>query len=249
LVVALLGVFMVAAAAAAPVTIGQTSASANYICDHEIDTQSGVASGPGFAVPPGGGLLTSWSTFAGNPGGVMSLMIFRPTAVADSYTVVAESPVQTLTASVLNTFPANVALQGGDLIGFWSNGAACATVTNVPGDLNPYSAVSSQPAVGATVALTTFPGYLQNISATVTGTGDLLADLLTAVAGLPPGTSLADKVKQIQRYVAANNKAGACAVLTDYLDLVKAQTGKKLTTAQAASFTQQAKDIEAALGC
>src|SRR5204862_33848 len=156
LVVVLLGGFMVAAAAAAPVTIGQTNAAADYICSQEIDTQSAVTAGPGYVVPAGGGLLTSWSTFAGNSGGVMSLMIFRPTAVADSYTVVAESPVQTLSVSVLNTFPASIALQGGDLIGFWSDGAACATVTDAPGDLNPYSGVPSEPAVGATVALTTF---------------------------------------------------------------------------------------------
>ena len=135
-------VLAVGASASTTVTIGQTSATADYICDHEIDTQSAVASGPVYAVPAGGGLLTSWSTFAGNPGGVMSLMIFRPTAVAGTYSVVAESPVQTLTASVLNTFPASIALQGGDLIGFWSDAAACGTVTGASGDLNPYRGVS-----------------------------------------------------------------------------------------------------------
>jgi hypothetical protein len=249
LVVALLGGFMVTAAVAAPVTIGQTSASANYVCVQEIDTQSGVASGAGYAVPAGGGLLTSWSTFAGSDGGVMSLMIFRPTAVAGSYTVVAESPVQTLTASVLNTFTASIALQGGDLIGFWSDGADCGTITNDAGDLNPYSPASSPPAVGATVALTTFPGYLQNISGVVTPTSDLVANLVSSATGVPPGTSLADKAKQIQRYVTANNHAGACAGLTDFLGLVKAQTGKKLTTTQAGSFTQQAMTIRATLGC
>lgn len=248
LVVVLLGGFMVASAAAAPVTIGQTNAAADYICDHEIDTQSAVASGPGYAVPVGGGLLTSWSTFAGNPGGVMGLMIFRPTAVAGSYLVVAESPVQTLTASVLNTFPVSIALQGGDLIGFWSDAAACGTLT-VPGDLNPYSGAPSQPAVGTTVALTTYPGYLQNISGTVTGTSDLLANLLTAAGGVGPGTSLADKVKLIQGYFTASDKADACGTLGALVNEVKAQTGKKLSTGQAASLTSQANTIKATLGC
>ena len=156
LVVVLLGGFMVAAAAAAPVTIGQTNAAADYICSQEIDTQSAVAAGPGYVVPAGGGLLTSWSTFA---------------------------------------------------------------------------------------------GYLLNISGTVTGTSDLLASLLTATASVGPGTSLADKVKLIQGYFAASDKADACGTLGAFVNQVKAQTGKTVSTGQAASLTSQANTVMATLGC
>jgi hypothetical protein len=76
-----------------------------------------------------------------------------------------------------------------------------------------------------------------------------LAALLTAVTGVGPGTSLADKVKQIQGYVAANDKANACGTLNAFINEVKAQKGKKLTNAQAADFTAQANAIRINLGC
>ncbi len=76
-----------------------------------------------------------------------------------------------------------------------------------------------------------------------------LSDLLTQVTGVGPGASLANKVTQIQAYVSANNKASACSLLNAFISEVAAQTGKKLTTAQAASFTTQANNIKATLGC
>jgi hypothetical protein len=249
LVVALFGVCVVAAASASAATIGQTTASANYSCVAEFDLQTGVASGTSFVVPAGSWLLTSWSTFAGSAGGSMSLMIFRPTAVLGSYGVVAESPLQTLTASVLNTFPANVVLQGGDLLGFWSGGgAACATFTGRPGDLNPFG-FGPEPAVGATVTTSVAPGFLLNISGTISSPADLLANLLVDVTGQDPGKSLADKVKLIQGYVSTNDETSACTSLNDFISEVQAQNDKKLSAAQAASFTAQANNVKATLGC
>ena len=172
-----LGAFVVAvfamalaggASAATPVTIGQTSSGTNYLCSGEIDLQTSVASGAGFVVPVAESIITSWSTFAGAGGGSMSMMVFRPAAAPGAYTVVAESPVESLTPSVLNTFPANVLVQGGDLLGFWStDNAACITMTGVAGDINPYAPASTQPAVGSTVLPTPYPEYLLNISATL----------------------------------------------------------------------------------
>jgi hypothetical protein len=239
--------------ASAATTIGQTSTSTNYACQSEFDLQTGVTSGASFVVPPGSWLLTSWSTYAGlglsNTGGGMSLMIFRPAAVPGSYTVVAESPFQLLKANVLNTFPANIVVQGGDLLGFWAGGnAACATNTGSPGDVNPF-VFGSEPAVGATVTPSVALGFLLNISATISSPADLIARLLTDVTGQGPGTSLADKVTLVQGSVAASNNAAACSTLTDFTSEVNAQNGKMLTAAQASSFTAQATDIEATLGC
>jgi len=81
------------------------------------------------------------------------------------------------------------------------------------------------------------------------GATEQLTKLLAAVTGVAPGTSLADKVKQTQGYVAANNKASACDTLGAFINEVKAQTNKKLTPAQAASFIAQANSIKATLGC
>jgi hypothetical protein len=76
-----------------------------------------------------------------------------------------------------------------------------------------------------------------------------LQTLLSAVTGVAPGSSLAAKVKQIQAYLAANDKSDACALLGAFINQVNGQNGKQLTTAQTASFTAQALSIEATLGC
>jgi len=100
----------------------------------------------------------------------------------------------------------------------------------------------------------TYPLLVVTVSATsaavhVTGAAEQLTDLGAAVAGVGPGHSLAAKVAAIEGYVAANDTLNACATLGAFISEVNAQTGKKITTAQAASVTARAQDIEAALGC
>jgi hypothetical protein len=226
-------ILVVAASASASTTIGQTSASTNYACLAEIDTQSAVASGTSFVVPGGRWLLSSWSTYGGSTtGGLMSMMIFRPTAAPNVYTVVAESPVESLSVGVLNTFSASVVVQSGDLLGFWSGaGAACATFTGQFGDLNPFQ-FGAEPPVGATMPMSLAPGFLLNISASLSSPADLLADLLTAVTGKGPGTSLADKVTLVQSYLAGNDTTAGCTTLSDFISEVQAQTNKALSAAR-----------------
>ncbi len=84
---------------------------------------------------------------------------------------------------------------------------------------------------------------------TVNGAAAQLQGLLASVTGVGPGRSLADKVTLIQAYVAANDKADACGTLAAFINDVNAQTGKKITRVQAASFVAQAQNIEATLGC
>ncbi len=167
------GLLAVSALGATTTTIGQTSATSDYTCEAggEIDFQTGVAAGASYVVPAGPWLLTSWSTHAGTPGGSMTLLILRATAVPGTYAIVAKSPRQELKVGVLNTFSASFVVKGGDFLGLWSANAKCATITNDPGDLNPYKP-GPEPAVGDTVTPTVFPGYLQNISATITNSKD-----------------------------------------------------------------------------
>jgi hypothetical protein len=77
----------------------------------------------------------------------------------------------------------------------------------------------------------------------------LAAQLVTASAGKGPGKALADKAAAIQAAVNAGQTATGCADITDYLGLVKAQTGKTLTTAEANQLTADANNLAAALGC
>jgi hypothetical protein len=167
---ALLAVLACGATAASTATttaIGQTNAEAGYACNGEYDLQTGVASGTSFVVPAGTWIVTSWSTHAGAGGGSMSSMFFRP-ASAGSYTVVGASQVESLVPSVLNTFPVNIQVQGGDVLGFWATGgAACSTSTGQGTDVSP-AGFGPQPAVDTTVTPATFPGFRSNVSATLT---------------------------------------------------------------------------------
>jgi hypothetical protein len=100
----------------------------------------------------------------------------------------------------------------------------------------------------------TYPLLVVTVSATspavhVNGTAEELTNLGVAVAGVGPGRSLAAKVRAIEGDVAANDTAGACDMLGDFINEVNAQTNKKISTAQAASFITQARDIQTALGC
>ena len=103
----------------------------------------------------------------------------------------------------------------------------------------------------ATVTYTLLAVTVSATSATVhvKGAAEELTDLAVAVAGVGPGRSLTAKVAAIEGYIAANDTAAACATLRDFINEVNAQTGKKISTAQAASFIAQAQDIEAALDC
>jgi streptogramin lyase len=103
-------------------------------------------------------------------------------------------------------------------------------------------------------ATVTYPLLVVTASATSTavhvkGAAEQLGDLADDVVGVGPGHSLAGKVAAIQGYVAANDTADACAALGAFINEVEAQTGKKISSAQASSLVTQAHNIEAALDC
>jgi hypothetical protein len=77
----------------------------------------------------------------------------------------------------------------------------------------------------------------------------LLAILRTHVASVGPGTSLLSKVQDAIADNAAGDTVDACHTMDAFLREVRAQTGKKLTAAQAAQLTTEAQRIELALGC
>jgi hypothetical protein len=103
-----------AAFAATPIgsPVGNTSCVAGY------DVVQASSSGPSYTVPAGGGSITSWSTMAGGPGflGPARLEVWRP-KTAGVYTLVGISAPEALTARILNTFPVNIGVQAGDLLG------------------------------------------------------------------------------------------------------------------------------------
>ena len=109
--------------------------------------------------------------------------------------------------------------------------------------------------IGQTTVTCTATDYAGNTTTRtfivqVNGAAAQLSALLAVVTNVAPGSAMANKLKQIQGYLAINDKASACSGLTDFINLVKAQTGKKkLTAAQATSLINQATNIRLTLGC
>jgi hypothetical protein len=69
--------------------------------------------------------------------------------------------------------------------------------------------------------------------------------------GLPKGTSnsLNAKLNTVLADIASGNGAGACQALTDLINEANAQSGKKLTVAQANQIINQALTLKGQLGC
>jgi len=78
---------------------------------------------------------------------------------------------------------------------------------------------------------------------------ELISALSEQVMGVGPGASLADKMALALTYYAAPDVQAACAVMTDFKLQVRAQTGKKLSTALAEELTREAQGVMDAMGC
>ena len=76
-----------------------------------------------------------------------------------------------------------------------------------------------------------------------------LQNLLSDVAGVGPGKSLARKVTRAKAHFAAFDIDATCDVLGGFKNQVRAQAGKKLTLAQASAFTSDADAVTDAIGC
>lgn len=150
-----------AAPALADTTIGEANVG-SFACNQAVIVQSSNSS---YAVPSGTWRLTSWSTRAGADGGQMGLIVFRPTG-GGSYTVVGESPVESLTANTLNTFALGspITVKGGDLLGMWEDEADCATSSS---DTIGDSVGAGEPTVGSTFTPTLTESFVLDISATL----------------------------------------------------------------------------------
>jgi virginiamycin B lyase len=83
----------------------------------------------------------------------------------------------------------------------------------------------------------------------VRGAGDQLADLYNTVLGVGPGTSLSDKVRQAQSYLAAQDITDACETLDSFIRQVRALSGRTIPAAAATSLIADATRIENVMGC
>lgn len=98
-------------------------------------------------------------------------------------------------------------------------------------------------AVTVTYTLTRVTVSAMSTAVHVKGAAEQLSELASVVSGVGPGKSLAAKVAAIA------SGDDSCDMLGDFRSEVSAQTGKKLSDAQAADLLVRAQQIGAALGC
>jgi hypothetical protein len=159
------------ASPAGAITIGQTGVS-NAHCDKGDWAQPPVSDGTPYAVPSTGGIvnwtLTSWSHYA-NPdsGQQLKVKVYRQVGGLD-YTVVGQDGPRNLTGGALNTFPANIAVKPGDVLGmttFTPFGVGCGLP---PATETFYFSDSTDQPNGAPVTFAAFsPSGRLNVSAVV----------------------------------------------------------------------------------
>jgi hypothetical protein len=155
--------------AGASTTIGQTFVvTGDDTCPGAPDwefLQTGRSAGPSYAAPSDG-VITSWSFMAGDAETVLTMRVFRPTGTADEYTVVADgSELKTIApSSGLHTFPTQLSVKAGDIVGIRSTSGGCAVNTNDPADTFAYR-IGTALAVGGTAPFSTGFGFIVDISA------------------------------------------------------------------------------------
>jgi hypothetical protein len=234
------------AGSALATTVGQTGTPAS-----DAFFVSGAENVQTDAAMPTAGLVTSLqfqssdceNTFGGFLQGSFDFQVLRPLG-NNQYLVLGDTGNQTDPCnSQLNSYPVNIPVQAGDVIGAYVVNAWQGVLSIGSGNIN-FDFIS-EPAVGDTITVPSTEAITLDESATLASGDQLVNDTI----GLKPGTALNDKATAIQAAVNAGDTATACADITNFLGLVKAQTGKKLNATQAATLTTDANNLAAALGC
>jgi hypothetical protein len=129
-------------------------------------------------------------------------------------------------------------------------------------DSPPAASVGCDPAPGSTfpigttaVTCTANDGDDSNgpvsstLTVTVEGAAAQLEDLGSAVVGVGAGNSLTTKVQQAEIYDLSGDTAGACSTLNALVNELHAQSGKKISSAQAQALLAAVEQIKAVMGC
>jgi Ca2+-binding RTX toxin-like protein len=191
LATATLATLALAAPALADTTIGQTGGDPDA-CEGPI-----LRADRTYVVPDGGGTITYFS-FESNlsiAGRQLDFLVLRP-AGGSNYTVVGKTGLVTLRGTGLETFPVNIRVQGGDILGVWipSFLPYCVRSTVVGFENEIISLGAPDPNVGDTVSLgqpalgthlnesaNLVPPRCQGQDATIVGTGG--SDSLRGTSG------------------------------------------------------------------
>ena len=161
-------------AAAATTTIGQVApgTSPGTTCQGDyFDLIGGpVSSGASYVVPPGAAKITSWSTNAADGAGqTLTMKVFRilsGTTSGTTYQVIGHDGPHTLTGGTVNTFPVDVPVQPGDVLGS-NTGPAPSTCVFPSTPADTWFQRTSDLADGQSGAFSSTANFRVNVSAVV----------------------------------------------------------------------------------
>jgi hypothetical protein len=254
--------------------------SANLVTASHTIGQVGGSSGPNgclgpvvladttYVVPPGGGFITSFSfqSGPGNEGQQLDFLVLRPTG-GGNYTVIGQTGLVTLTGTTVETFPASIAVQGGDILGLWyPNGfRSCVRPVNGPNVIASDLDVSD-PNVGQTLSLSTPDELDLNESANLvtvglgsppppppvptTSTSTTLGAPTTTTTTIPACTTALDCLGRVKDSI--DCPGGLDPKLGSFIDKKHGAASAKLTKAEAkptkaTKFGKQAKILLTAI--
>jgi hypothetical protein len=226
---------------------GPTGAIVTYPAAAAVDAVDGpltasCAPPSGATFPLGMTTVTCSATDAhGNTGTASFIVKVQDTTApvygsAPNVTVNATSP-----AGAVVSFPTPPAT---DAVGVTSNVCAPPSGTTFPVGTTTVTCHATDAA--GNLATTTF-------TVTVLSGAAQIANLLQQIESITPppkfGGSLPNKLNSALASLQAGHTAGACGTLQGFINEVKAQSGKKLSTADATLLIAAATQIRAALGC
>jgi hypothetical protein len=167
------------------------------------------------AVPSGSWYVSSWATYA--YGNSVSFLVYKPGAVAGTYDVIAESPVETLPPTQTeSTFPAYIPVQPGDLIGLWQGpGDLDGCYTHATGNGLPQGFAAGVPTVGSVLTLAT-TGFEDGLDLSATLSPLTPSAVCGVTEGLVTGSAAYEHAPFLSRAFANLLTVGACLTVDQF---------------------------------
>ena len=142
------------ASASGAVTVGQTGNTGSPCAGSGYTLLQEAVAAPPTYVTPTPGVITSWSHATGSGAFQMRLKVYRRTGVIDQFLAVGQSGAEEPAPNKLQTFPARIAVNAGDLLGLsilsGTGNSACLFGTAAAGDRTRQAL--GDPPVGSTVS-------------------------------------------------------------------------------------------------
>jgi len=214
-------------------------------CSAQVANPVTVTANPGPTVTYNGGAWPGVFPVGTTPVSVHAANLFGSADTSFNVTV-DDSEAPTITT------PANMTVNATSPTGTTVNYPPFTASDNCPGvTLGSTPASGSLFPIGTTTVYGTATDASNNqasasFTVTVLSAAQQITNLANAVVGQGPGGSLSAKVSAIQN---APNNTARCKKIGAFINEVNAQTGKKITAAQAQAFLSAAADLKGTLGC